>query len=108
MGMVYSSKDDLKWNSRIKRAEALIEKGSKKLVQGLCQKSLLDKVAVLPLEVLSLIIMGLLQDQVGKSDDICDTYSQYMNSLVSSTKDALLPSRWLTILGQRDHVETLG
>ncbi|PCD22539.1 hypothetical protein FGRA07_03909 [Fusarium graminearum] len=81
MGMVYSSKDDLKWNSRIKRAEALIEKGSKKLVQGLCQKSLLDKVAVLPLEVLSLIIMGLLQDQVGKSDDICDTYSQYMNSL---------------------------
>ncbi|GKU19279.1 unnamed protein product [Fusarium langsethiae] len=81
MGMVYSSKDDLKWDSRIKRAEVLIEKGSKKLVQGLCPKSLLEKVAVLPLEVLSLIIMGLLQDQVGKSDDICDTYSQYLNYL---------------------------
>lgn len=25
--------------------------------------------------------MGLLQDQVGKSDDICDTYSQYLDSL---------------------------
>ena len=83
MAMVYSSKEDLKWDSRMKRAETLIDKGSKKLLQGLGGKSLLDKAAVLPLEVLSLITMGLLRDQVGRSDDICDTYSQYLNSLVS-------------------------
>ncbi|KAI1065854.1 hypothetical protein LB507_000357 [Fusarium sp. FIESC RH6] len=81
MAMVYSSKEDLKWNSRMKRAETLIDKGSKKLLQGLGGENLLDKAAVLPLEVLSLITMGLLRDQVGRSDDICDTYSQYLNSL---------------------------
>jgi hypothetical protein len=83
MAIIYGSKDDPKWNSRMKRAEDLIEKGSKKFLQGLSEKSLLEKAAVLPLEVLSLATMGLLQDQVGKSDDICDTYSQYLNSLVS-------------------------
>lgn len=82
MGMIYGSKDDFTWNSRISRAKDLVEKGSKKLLQGLSNKSLLDRASVLPLEVLSLVTMGLLQDQVGKSDDICDTYSQYLNSLV--------------------------
>lgn len=82
MGMIYGSKDDFTWNSRINRAKDLVEKGSKKLLQGLSNKSLLDRASVLPLEVLSLVTMGLLQDQVGKSDDICDTYSQYLNSLV--------------------------
>ncbi|KAM0564102.1 hypothetical protein ACHAPJ_000311 [Fusarium lateritium] len=81
MGMIYGSKDDEKWENRITRADELVEKGSKKLLQELCGKNLLDKAAVLPLEVLSLVTLGLLQDQVGKSDDICDTYSQYLNSL---------------------------
>ncbi|KAI8684106.1 hypothetical protein NCS57_00076100 [Fusarium keratoplasticum] len=84
MGMIYGSKDDFTWNSRINRAKDLVEKGSKKLLQGLSNKSLLDRASVLPLEVLSLVTMGLLQDQVGKSDDICDTYSQYLNSLDNS------------------------
>ncbi|KAJ4272093.1 hypothetical protein NW762_000803 [Fusarium torreyae] len=81
MGMIYGSKDDEKWENRVSRADELVEKGSKKLLQELCGKNLLDKAAVLPLEVLSLVTLGLLQDQVGKSDDICDTYSQYLNSL---------------------------
>ncbi|KAF4455091.1 hypothetical protein F53441_2530 [Fusarium austroafricanum] len=81
MAIVYASNDDPKWDHRMRRAEELIGAGSKKLVQGLGENNLLDKAAVLPLEVLSLISIGLLQDQVGKSDDICDTYSQYLNSL---------------------------
>ncbi|KAM0437708.1 hypothetical protein ACHAPT_002073 [Fusarium lateritium] len=81
MGMIYGSKDDFTWKSRLSRARDLVEKGSKKVLQGLSDKSLLNRASVLPLEVLSLVTMGLLQDQVGKSDDICDTYSQYLNSL---------------------------
>ncbi|KAM0345277.1 hypothetical protein ACHAPU_006676 [Fusarium lateritium] len=81
MTMIYSSNGDQKWNNRMSRAEELIEKGSKKFIQELCDRDLLEKATVLPLEVLSLVTMGLLQDQVGKSDDICDTYSQYLNSL---------------------------
>jgi hypothetical protein len=82
MAIVYGSNDDPKWDNRMRRAEELIGTGSKKLVQGLGENNLLEKAVVMPLEVLSLITMGLLQDQVGKSDDICDTYSQYLNSLV--------------------------
>ncbi|KAF4997797.1 hypothetical protein FGRMN_3635 [Fusarium graminum] len=81
MAMIYGSNDDPKWNTRMYRAEDLIDRGSKKFIQGLSDRDLLEKAAVLPLEVLSLVTMGLLQDQVGKSDDICDTYSQYLNSL---------------------------
>ncbi|KAM5356047.1 hypothetical protein ACJ41O_002693 [Fusarium nematophilum] len=81
MGMIYGSRSDFTWKTRISRAKDLVEKGSKKLLQGLSDKSLLDKAAVLPLEVLSLVTLGLLRDQVGKSDDICETYSQYLNFL---------------------------
>ncbi|KAF4448955.1 hypothetical protein FALBO_16728 [Fusarium albosuccineum] len=81
MGMIYGSINDFAWGNRISRAKDLVEKGSKKLLQSLSEKSLLDKAAVLPLEVFSLVTLGLLQDQVGKSDDICETYSQYLNSL---------------------------
>ncbi|KAF4342600.1 hypothetical protein FBEOM_3457 [Fusarium beomiforme] len=84
MAIVYGSNDDSKWHKRMRRAEDLIDMGSKKLVQGIGENSLLEKAAVLPLEVLSLITMGLLQDQVGKSDDICGTYPQYLNSLDNS------------------------
>lgn len=82
MAIVYGSNDDPKWDDRMRRAEELIGTGSKKLAQGFGDNNLLEKAIVLPLEVLSLITMGLLQDQVGKSDDICDTYSQYLDSLV--------------------------
>ncbi|SCV31580.1 uncharacterized protein FFB14_03465 [Fusarium fujikuroi] len=81
MAIVYGSKDDPKCDDRMRRAEELIATGSKKLVQGFGDNNLLEKAIVLPLEVLSLITMGLLEDQVGKSDDICDTYSQYLGSL---------------------------
>ncbi|PCD45437.1 hypothetical protein AU210_000871 [Fusarium oxysporum f. sp. radicis-cucumerinum] len=81
MAIVYGSNDDPKWDDRMRRAEELIGTGSKKLAQGFGENNLLEKAIVLPLEVLSLITMGLLQDQVGKSDDICDTYSQYLDSL---------------------------
>ncbi|CCT63521.1 uncharacterized protein FFUJ_01259 [Fusarium fujikuroi IMI 58289] len=87
MAIVYGSKDDPKCDDRMRRAEELIATGSKKLVQGFGDNNLLEKAIVLPLEVLSLITMGLLEDQVGKSDDICDTYSQYLGSLVCFNAD---------------------
>ncbi|KLO86143.1 uncharacterized protein Y057_14060 [Fusarium fujikuroi] len=87
MAIVYGSKDDPKCDDRMRRAEELIATGSKKLVQGFGDNNLLEKAIVLPLEVLSLITMGLLQDQVGKADDICDTYSQYLGSLVCFNAD---------------------
>ncbi|KAF7542504.1 hypothetical protein G7Z17_g11507 [Cylindrodendrum hubeiense] len=81
MGMVYGSQDHRRWSSRTARMRELLEQGMKKLMHWLPDKSLLERTSMLPLEVLSLMTFGLLQDQVGKSDDICETYSQYLNSL---------------------------
>ena len=82
MAMIYSTSNDGPWRNRIIRATTLISSGMQKIIKGLSDVNLLEKATVLPLEVLSLLTLGLLQDQVGTSDDICETYSQYLNSLV--------------------------
>lgn len=84
MAMVFGAADEIVWHSRFVRASSLIIQGMEKVMQGLSDVNLLERATVLPLEVLSLITMGLLKDQVGKHDDICETYSQYLNSLVNS------------------------
>ncbi|KAK7423282.1 hypothetical protein QQX98_001072 [Neonectria punicea] len=84
MAMVYGSQDNHAWYFRTSRLRDLTELGMKKLMHWLPDKSLLKRTSLLPLEVLSLVTLGLLQDQVGKSDDICETYSQYLNSLENS------------------------
>lgn len=84
MGMVYGSQDHSRWSSRTSRMRELLDQGMKKLMHSLPNKSLIERTSMMPLEVLSLVTFGLLQDQVGKSDDICETYSQYLNSLENS------------------------
>ncbi|CAM1507046.1 Fc.00g066870.m01.CDS01 [Cosmosporella sp. VM-42] len=81
MAMIYSASNEGPWRNRIIRATTLVSQGMRKIIKGLSDVNLLEKATVLPLEVLSLLTLGLLQDQVGKSDDICETYSQYLNSL---------------------------
>ncbi|KAH7163280.1 hypothetical protein B0J13DRAFT_538265 [Dactylonectria estremocensis] len=84
MGMVYGSQDNRRWKGRTSRMRDLVDQGMKKMMHWLPDKSLLERTSMLPLEVLSLVTFGLLQDQAGKSDDICETYSQYLNSLENS------------------------
>ncbi|KAH7171172.1 hypothetical protein EDB81DRAFT_851830 [Dactylonectria macrodidyma] len=84
MGMVYGAQDNRRWKSRMSRVKDLVDQGTKKMMHWLPDKSLLERTSMLPLEVLSLVTFGLLQDQAGKSDDICETYSQYLSSLENS------------------------
>ncbi|KAF7560841.1 hypothetical protein G7046_g3306 [Stylonectria norvegica] len=84
MAVIYGAENDSMCSSRMARAKDLSSLGMKKVIHSLTDKSLLEKAIVLPLEVLSLVTLGLLQDQVGKSDDICETYSEYLKSLETS------------------------
>lgn len=80
-GMIATTEGVGIWLVHLSKARALIGDGMQRIIQGLSSQSLLDSAAVLPMEVMSLIAMQLLQDQVGKADDIADTYSQFLSSL---------------------------
>ncbi|PNY27290.1 Uncharacterized protein TCAP_02785 [Tolypocladium capitatum] len=80
-GMVATSGAVGIWRVHLSKAESLIGDGMQRIIQGMSSWSLLDSAAVLPMEVMFLVAMELLRDQVGKADDIADTYSQFLNSL---------------------------
>ncbi|KND90120.1 hypothetical protein TOPH_05226 [Tolypocladium ophioglossoides CBS 100239] len=80
-GMIATSGAVGIWLMHLSKARALMVDGMQRVIQGTSSRSLLDSAAVLPMEVMFLIAMELLQDQVGKADDIADTYSQFLNSL---------------------------
>ncbi|KAM0262336.1 hypothetical protein ACHAQJ_001805 [Trichoderma viride] len=79
-GLIYSSHTP-DWFSHMTRAKSLMRDGMQKMMQGISNQNLLDKAVMLPTEVMSLVTLNLLQDDVGKYDNICDTYSLYLNSL---------------------------
>lgn len=80
-GLIYSS-HTLDWFGHMTKARSLMKDGMQKIIQGISSENLLDKAVMLPTEVMSLVILNLLQDDVGKYDNICDTYSLYLNFLV--------------------------
>ncbi|KAI9171608.1 hypothetical protein HJFPF1_01094 [Paramyrothecium foliicola] len=63
------------------RSEKLITAGIQQMVNSISKTSLRDKAMMLPMEVMSLVSLKLLKDQVTKSDDVVETYTQYLNSL---------------------------
>lgn len=98
MGLVTAVDNGQHWYKCMGRMKQLVEKGMGKLMHWLPDKSLLERTSVMPLEVMSLMTLNLLQDQVRKSDDICETYSQYLNYLVCCEKGI-----WsLTLTGSRE------
>ncbi|RFU72016.1 mg2+ transporter [Trichoderma arundinaceum] len=79
-GLIYSN-HTLDWFGHMTKARQLMRDGMQMIIQGISNQNLLDKAVMLPTEVLSLVALNLLQDDVGKYDDICDTYSLYLNFL---------------------------
>lgn len=74
---------DFTEDDHLEKIEALINDGMAIIIRGFPKQNLTDNVAVPPMEILSLISMQLFKDRVGKADDILQTYSQYLGSLVS-------------------------
>ncbi|KAL7957117.1 hypothetical protein V8C34DRAFT_286828 [Trichoderma compactum] len=79
-GLIYGTYA-LDWYSHMTKAKSLLKEGMQKMVESISGQNLLDKAVMQPTEVMSLIALNLLHDDVGKYDDICDTYSLYLNSL---------------------------
>ncbi|UKZ62641.1 uncharacterized protein TrAtP1_003881 [Trichoderma atroviride] len=79
-GLIYSS-HTVDWFNHMTRARSLMKDGMQKMIQGISSQNLLEKAVMLPTEIMSLITLNLFQDDVGKYDNICDTYSLYLNSL---------------------------
>jgi hypothetical protein len=70
------------WDEHRDSAKTLMVTGMTKTIASLSDSSLLGKAAMLPVEVLSVVLLDLLNDQVGKCEDISQTYSQSINVLV--------------------------
>lgn len=81
-GLVTCRANIPRWDDNFDRAKKLLAIGMNKIIQGISSDNLLDHASVQPLEVVSLVALQLLQDQVGKSGDISETYSLFLNSLV--------------------------
>ncbi|KAH7319933.1 hypothetical protein B0I35DRAFT_352491 [Stachybotrys elegans] len=81
--MIHGAKGTTQWFDHFEAIQQLIEKGMEKMFRGMSSTNLLDKVAVLPMETMPLVLLGLLKDRVRKADDISETYSQYLNFLES-------------------------
>ncbi|KAK4077895.1 uncharacterized protein Triagg1_3589 [Trichoderma aggressivum f. europaeum] len=79
-GLIYGTYA-LDWYNHMTKAKSLLKDGMQKMVESISGQNLLDKAVMQPTEVMSLIALNLLHDDVGKYDDICDTYSLYLNSL---------------------------
>lgn len=71
------------WLAHMSKAKVLVLDGMNRIMQGISNQNILDNSAVLPLEIFSLFSLNLLHDQVGKAEDIMDTYAQYLTLLAS-------------------------
>ncbi|KHN95339.1 Mg2+ transporter protein, CorA-like/Zinc transport protein ZntB [Metarhizium album ARSEF 1941] len=80
-GLICASDGRNAWLAHMTKAKVLVMDGMNRIIQGISSRSILGDSALLPLEVLSLFSLNLLQDQVGKAEDIMDTYAQYLTLL---------------------------
>jgi len=97
MGLVYSNHDEHTSFEHLTVADSLMRTGMRTVMDSLSEQALLQKSAVLPLEVVSLASLTLLQDLTSKYPNISETYSEFLKALVRPTN--LYPevrlSNWL-------------
>ena len=84
MALIYSSQGSYSWVDHGEVAQNLVKEGMAEVMEGLSRESLLNKAAILPMEIVSLLSMKLYQDSTGTCPNIGATYSEYLNSLVSA------------------------
>ena len=82
-GLVLCRARDNSWESHISIAERrLLSEGMDSMIQALPAHNLLDSVVLQPFEIASLTVLKLMQDRTSQPEDINETYSQYLASLV--------------------------
>ncbi len=85
MGLVRSSRGMHLWKMHTDNAEDLIKTGMRLVIDDLAShsgSSLLDRAALLPMELVSMACLTLFKDTTGTFRDISETYSEYLKALV--------------------------
>jgi len=84
MGLIYSTQEAHLWREHTDNAETLVKTGMRKVIEGLSTYVLLDRAAVRPLELVSLVCLELFNGITAASHrDISETYYDYLQALVS-------------------------
>lgn len=83
MGLVFVPYDEVMSETLLVQAQLLIEDGIEHIVKALSTKSLTESAVILPIELFSLTGLKLLQDSTAGLPDISNTYSTYLQSVVS-------------------------
>lgn len=83
MGLIFVPHDEVMSENLLIHAQLLIEEGIESIVKSLSTKSLVEDAVILPVELLSLMGLKMLQDSTAGLPDITDTYSTYLESVVS-------------------------
>ena len=85
MGLVHSTQGMDLWRAHTDIAENLIKTGMRLVIDDIASHSssaLLDRAALLPMEIVSMACLNLFKDMTGTSQDISETYSDYLKALV--------------------------
>jgi hypothetical protein len=83
MSLVFNAKDMPRFEEQSSICTQLLAGGTRKVIQSLMQKGLLNYLVLRPFELASLINFQLLGDITQQSLDTSDTYFEYLSSLVS-------------------------
>lgn len=83
MGLIFVPHDEVMSETLLVQAQLLIEESIENIVKSLTTKSLIDNVVVLPIELFTLMGLKMLQDSTAGLPDISQTYSAYLESVVS-------------------------
>lgn len=83
MGLIFVPLDEVMSETLLVQAQLLIEESIENIVKSLTTKSLIDNAVILPIELFTLMSLKLLQDSTAGLPDISQTYSAYLESVVS-------------------------
>ncbi|CAI4214455.1 unnamed protein product [Parascedosporium putredinis] len=86
MGIIYLPNDPFRAEHFFSIAEGLIEDGLGKMTMALSDTALSDKSVILPMEVFSLVALGLIRNNNPSLASVSVTYSQYLSFLDSEMK----------------------
>lgn len=83
MGLIFVPHDEVMSETLLAQAQFLIEEGIEDIVKSLSTKSLTDHAVIFPAELFTLMSLKMLQDSTAGLPDISQTYSAYLESVVS-------------------------
>jgi hypothetical protein len=83
MGLIFVPYDEVMSETLLIQAQLLIEESIDNIVKSLSTKSLTENAVILPLELFTLMGLKMLQDSPAGLPDVSQTYSAYLESVVS-------------------------